>query len=326
MKAREIIVWQPLPVSTRVHNSLILIFSFVFAYVLQALPLDLFKDRENYLNYADYSLGLLAISVANGPIPTLANEPLWLLFNAALAAFFEPEIVVRSVIFLGGFFLSFFLLRANPLHSIWLMVFLLTPQLLKNHTVHLRQGLAMAIFYAGFFSGKPIRRWLLMGASPFIHASFFFVLPIVILPVVLAHWRFALDVRMLAVSGFAITASLALGIVAAMIGARQAGRYDFQMTAVSGLGFIFWAMIGGLFVLQGKTFLKSNQAAVGILIFYLISYFLIEVTARILESGLPLILLAGLSLAGWRRLAFIGAYLLYGAIQWAVNPTYLLAA
>jgi hypothetical protein len=319
MMERSIIYSYREPDLTRAQNILYLVFAFGYGYVLQALPVLEFMDRENYLGHASYPLVILGASAARGLVVLFANEPLWFLINAGLARFLEPELILRAVIFFGGFFLSLSLLRANPKYGFWLMAFMLTPQIIKNHITHLRQGLAMAVFFAGFFSKGQIRRWALMAAAPFIHASFFFVLPIVIIPSVIKYMRFAVDIRLLAVGGFAVAASYSLGIVATILGARQATRYDFDFVNVSGLGFAFWLAIGVLFVLQGKTFLKDNQDAAGLLIVYLISYFFVDVAARIFESGLPFILLAGLSLASWRRWTFISAYLLYSTVQWILR-------
>ena len=313
------LIYNTKPRITRLHNISLVCFSLTYGFILQSLPLSGFLDRQNYINYAEISFDYLARYVADGPLATLANEPLWLLANIGLAQFFEPEIVVRIVIFFSAFLLAYVITRADPRNSIWLMLFLLMPQLLKNHITHLRQGLAMALFFAGFFLRSSLRRWTLMAASPFVHASFFFILPIVMLPAVLNRLRLAMDVRIVILAGFAIAASLSLGVVSSLVGARQAGSYEFAMTSVSGLGFAFWLMIGGLFVTQGTIFLKNNQEAVGVLLFYLFSYFFIEVTARVFESGMPLVLLSGLALTQWRRWAFIGLFMVYSTIQWVLR-------
>lgn len=313
------LIYNNKPRITRLHNISLVSFSLTYGFILQSLPLSGFLDRQNYLFYAEHSLAFLVRFIADGPLATLANEPLWLLINIGLAQFFEPELVVRVVIFFSASSLAYVLTKSSPRNSIWLMLFLLMPQLLKNYITHLRQGLAMALFFTGFFSNSWLRRWLLMAASPFVHASFFFILPIVMLPVVLNRFRLAIDVRIVVLVGFAIAASLSLGVVALLVGARQAGTYEFAMASVSGLGFAFWLMIGGLFVTQGKTFLKNNQEAVGVLLFYLVSYIFIEVSARVFESGMPLVLLSGLALTQWRRWTFIGFFMLYSAIQWILR-------
>jgi hypothetical protein len=91
------------------------------------------------------------------------------------------------------------------------------------------------------------------------------------------------------------------------------------MADVSGLGFLFWLVVAVLFVLQGKIHLEKHQAAAGVLLLYLLSYFFVEVTGRIFESGLPLVLLAALGLTFWRRWAFISLFIVYSIILWAMR-------
>ena len=298
------------------HDILLMCFSLAYGFVLQSLPFLQFLDRKNYLNYAEKSHTILAYYANNGLLEMLVNEPLWLLVNVGLAQFFDPEIVVRVVIFLGAFFLSYSLIRVNPRNSIWLILFLLMPLLLKNHITHLRQGLAMAVFYSGFFIKRPFSRWALMIASSFIHASFFFILPIVLLSAIFKKLKFSVGIRFLVIVGFSVTVSLFLGEVASFVAARQMKVYDFEMGSVSGAGLLFWMMIGSLFLIQGKKFLTRNEEAAGVLLFYLVSYSFIEVAARVFESGIPLVLLAGLCLTEWRRWVFVSSVLFYSAFQW----------
>lgn len=307
-----------LPIS-QYRNFLLGSFSLTYGFVLQSLPLIQFTDRVNYQNYAENASELLLAYAAGGILTVFSNEPLWLLINITLAQFSDPEFIIRMVIFLGAARFSYVLTRADPKNSLWLILFLLMPQLLKNFITHLRQGLGLAIFFSGYFASGPARRWILMAAAPFVHASFFFILPIVILPAILRRMRLAIDVRLLVVWGFSLAASLSLGILAALLGARQFSNYEFAMGEVSGLGFVYWLAICGLFLIQGKSFLQKHQEAISVVLFYLVSYFFVEVASRIFESGMPLVLLAGLALAGWRRWAFISSFLLYSIIQWLIR-------
>ncbi len=150
---------------------------------------------------------------------------------------------------------------------------------------------------------------------------FFFVFAIIALQLVLKAQRLPI-IAHLSVSLFVfIILTISSGIIAQLFGARQASVYVFQMTDVSGMGFIYWLVIFGLFLSQGKSFFfrHANTIAVSITLFYLVSYFLIEVTARVFESGLPLVLMTGLELTGWRRVIFISSYLLFALLQWTLQ-------
>jgi len=301
------------------HKFLLICFSLTFGYVLQSLPLLHFLDRQNYLNYAENSVDIWSRYAADGFLTLFANEPLWLLANISIAHFFEPDIVLRIIIFFGAYWFSYSLIRVSPKNSIWLMLFLLAPQILKNHITHLRQGLAMALFFSGYFLGTSRKRWLLMAASPFVHASFFFILPIIILPRLLKRLNFAIDVRITVVGVFAVVATVSLGLLAAFFSARQAGYGNFGNLSVSGLGLVFWVGVAGLFLSEGRKYIEANQEALSVLFFYFISYFIINVSARIFESSLPIVLFSGLLLTAWRRWVFICAFLLYSIMQWILR-------
>lgn len=127
----------------------------------------------------------------------------------------------------------------------------------------------------------------------------------------LLRLRFAYDVRAFFYVLLGVSFGTCLGFIASALGARQADGYEFTMANVSGLGFIFWLGVLVLYFLEGREFLNRCSFSVGVLLFYLSTYFFIEITARIFESAMLLVLVAGLSLTGWRRLVFISAFIAY---------------
>lgn len=302
--------------SSLIHRWLAFFFALLYGGMLSSIPTEQFKDFSNYIVYADQGWSILLSRVSGGATGLLANEPVWLLINAALGAFLEPESVVRVIVFFSAGIVAWLVLRQSQRQFVWLLCFLLLPLVIKNHLIHLRQGLALAIFLWGWFSGRPLVRWSMMGLAPFVHSSFVFVLAILGLSRVMVHLRLGPDVRL---SGFLIlglAVGSCLGTMAAMVGARQAQEYAFAAVQVSGLGFSLWSAILGIWLLEGRQFLREHAFEVGIIAFYLGTYWLIEVTARIFESGLPLVLLAGLSLSGWRRIVFLLAILGSGSLMW----------
>jgi len=147
------------------YKFLIVSFSLTYGFLLQLLPVLQFKDRQNYLNYAENSAEILSNFATDGVLAVLANEPLWLLINSTLALVADPELVVRTIIFVSGSLFSYVLTRSNPENGLWLLLFLFVPQILKNFITHLRQGLGIALFFAGYFSSKPGRRSGIRGAN-----------------------------------------------------------------------------------------------------------------------------------------------------------------
>lgn len=296
-----------------------LVFSLIYATKLQSLELLAFMDRENYLIYAQHSQDFYDSFANQGLTALLANEPLWLQLNIWLAGFLAPETVVRTLIFIGAFVLPYSLIRIAPKQAWWIALFFFAPYLVKNHITHLRQGFAMAIFFLGFSIRLPVLRWSLMGTAPFLHSAFLFILPLVTLARTTSRFRLSPDTRLPLMIAASVVVSLASESIANFSGARQAEVYDFEMRQVTGLGFLFWTSIGSLFVLSGKSWIGRHQEALSILIFYLVSYFFLEVTARIFEAGLPLVLLAGLALSGWRRQAFLTSFICFSLIEWQIR-------
>lgn len=246
----------------------------------------------------------------------LSNEPVWLFFNSILGSLFKPETVLKIIIGFPASVVSYLALRANSNNLILIFLFLFLPQVLNNHIVHLRQGLAVSFFLIGWFSKRYPIKWSFMLLTPFIHASFFFILLFLFLVVILRKLNFAADLRGVVFISYGVFVSFFLGNIAKFLGARQGDSYSFSVGDISGLSFIFWSGVLLLFVLQGRSFLRYNSFVIGSLIFYLSTYFFIEVSARIFESTLIILLLAGLQMSSWRRQAFIFIIILYGLFSY----------
>ncbi len=305
--------------SSRLYLGAILLIALVYGSALAALPLEVFKDRANYLIYADQSLLILLGHWSQGVLAGLANEPVWLLINAGLNLAFEPETTLRIIVGVPASVVAYLVCRADPKNIMYLLLILLLPQIIKNHIVHLRQGVAISIFLLGWFSHSRTLSWFLLLLSPFIHASFFFVIVLLVLTTIASKLRLAADLRniLFAVSGLAIGVFLA-GL-AQFLGARQALQYDFTTAQISGLGFLFWMMVLVVLISAGRNFMRQHAFAIGSLVFYLSTYFFIEVTARIFESSLFVLLLAGLQMSGLHRMIFVSMIIGYGVLTYALR-------
>jgi hypothetical protein len=306
-------------VTLKTYDVFAFVVAAVYAIVLASLPLLEFRDRANYLIYGYASDLILQRNLAQGITTVLSNEPVWLLINIILASFLSPEQIIQVIIAFSAFIVSWITLRTRPRQFVWLLVFLLFPSVVKNYIIHLRQGLAIAIFMIGLLVIKPrILSWLFIGITPFIHASFFFVVGLLFLS--RASRRLRLDSYLSIILFAAITIGIvgALEWVASGLGARQASEYELRGgVVVSGVNFVFWLIMLLLMVIQGRTFLRQHRFVISSIIFYLGTYFFTPITARVFESTLLLVLVSGLDLTGWRGHTFRFAVLGYGALQWA---------
>jgi hypothetical protein len=304
------------PVIGSIESFLFFFIAFMYGFFLSQLPDVNFKDYVNYLNYVDSAWLIVKSNLDNGIARTLSNEPVWLLINFGLGFFLDPDTVVRTIIFFSASSVAWLILMNYPQHFIWLILILLMPQVVKNYLIHLRQGLGVAVFLWGWFSVGRTSRFILLGMTPFIHASFFLIISFLVLAWIMRLFRLSPVLMIIIYMFFALTLSMTMGIFAEFFGARQSAQYQFQRADVSGLGFLLWSIILLIMFTTDKLWQREHIFAIGIVIFYLITYLLITFSARIFESGLLVVLLSLLSLRGWRRSASLGVVFSAAALIW----------
>jgi hypothetical protein len=294
----------------------VIILALVYATILANLPLLEFKDREYYLQYATSSNVILERYQSRGLSSIIFNEPIWLLINVTLKSILEPELVVRAIIFIGAFLTAYTFLRLSSENILILILLLLIPQVLKNHITHLRQGLGLGFFMFGMLF-SDWRRSTFIGLAPFIHSSFFFIIALTQVDRIIQLFiNFSIEVKMILLFITSIIFSSNLQKVLAVAGDRRAAYYGVGTAESSGLGWLFWFLVLVLILTSGKHWLNKYTFSIYALVFYLTTYFLIEVTARIFESSMCLVLLACLNLKGSRIYVFLSAMIVYGLFQW----------
>lgn len=278
-----------------------LFFSLLYASVLSALPVEEFIDRANYLSYAVDSYIVYLRYLNKNPLSIPFNEPLWLAINMSLYYFLDMRGVVRAIIFISSFSLSFTLLNRFRYNYIWVIFILIYPQILKNYIIHLRQGAAISVFVVGYYSRYPLKRFIITSLTPLIHSSFFFVALMLYFNNIIRALRVNLYIRILLFLIFYMALVYAIQIVADQLGARQADAIENDVTNTSGLAFIFWITVLSIFLLEGTKFLKDNIFHISAVVFYLVAYLFTSYAGRIFESALVLVMIAMTELNGWRK-------------------------
>lgn len=293
--------------------------SLIIATTLASFPVEVFKDRENYLVYAQDSLFILLRNFSEGLLSTFFNEPLWLLINIGLGALLEPENVVRLLIFTSSFLVIYKLLFQDGNKLFLLLFIFFLPIVLKNHIVHLRQGVAIAVFIAAYFSLSKYR-FFYLALTPLIHSSFFVILLLMVVGRLMTKTRFAGDLQTVLYFVLGCIISVVLLKLAAILGTRQHEQYATEaLNNVSGLGFVFWFFILSLYCIQGKDFLKVHSLSIGVLLLYLTTYFTLPVTGRIFESAVLIVLLSGTKMKENVRYVFYSAVIIFSLGQWALR-------
>ncbi|MEQ7871367.1 hypothetical protein V6R97_12020 [Chromohalobacter salexigens] len=300
------------------YKVMCLVLAGLYAWFLMGLDIDGYIDRANYLIYAQHSDEIFVMYAASSLKTILTNEPVWLLFNIWASKHFTPEDTLRVIIFFSSFIISFLVLRSYPKYAFFLILFILMPQVLKNNIIHLRQGVGISLFFLGWWCRYLPLRIFFIALAPLVHASFFFINALFLLNIAFSTFSISTVWRVIYTLGVGVMFG-ALGIwLADALGARQgeSAEYSGMGAGGSGLAFLFWVVFTVIFFMEGKTYLRNNFFAASILVFYLSTYFLLPVTARVFESGMLVVLLASLGLTDWRRYAAYSLYAFYFCMQW----------
>ncbi|MFQ2035829.1 EpsG family protein [Aeromonas veronii] len=294
-------------------NFIILLLPTIYTLILiLAFPVDdTIIDRGNYLNYAAYSSDVMERYSSIGILNVIFNEPIWLFMNISLSSFLSPENVVRVFICFSSWVGFYICLKNNPKHVLLMILIFLFPQVMKNYVIHLRQGVAITFFIIAYYRDEGLLRRALFMATPFIHLSFFFVILIYGLSLLLLRIKFSRGLSTVIVISVGITIAFSLKFIATYVGSRQANEYEFTSASVSGIAFLFWTVFLMLYWVQGRDFCKKYSFQVLGILFYLSTYFFIEITARVFESYILLVLIACCYLTRYRRILFFGALTLF---------------
>lgn len=291
--------------------------SFAFAVYLSSLPMEPFVDRANYLNFATYIEVIIGNRLDKGFFGFLFNEPLFALIMLTLRYFLSAEGAISVIIGFSTFSVFFLVLSNVPKKYLLLAVLiLLLPQVLKNHIIHLRQGLAIAIFLWGWFSNNRNYKLLFFVLAALTHSSFLIIVSGLALIIVVQKVKLLSSFKYLIYTASGLGVGLFGLAIAGALNARQAEGYEEFEVSSSGLAFVFWLCILLLYLSQGKYYAKKHAAALFFIILYLTTYFFIPVTGRIFESCLIIVLLASADLKRERIFIFYALYLFYFSYLW----------
>ncbi|WP_339244663.1 EpsG family protein [Paenibacillus sp. FSL R10-2796] len=311
---------RPIDDNSRGKKILYLLFSVIIGIVLIA-PRDITwaRDRMNYLVYADYSWDIMQRYISNGIFSFFSNEPLFLGINALLSQMISAENIVRFIIFISTIGVLYSLGKLSNYNFFVLFFFLFVPQILKNHIIHLRQGLGLSVYLLGLVSNKKYGK-ILRFSSMFIHTSFVFLILFEGLEALFRKSQLKFSSKISLSIIFLIVLVIAVPSLASYFGDRRVLEYSFEMAqGASGFGFILWLMVGSFFILIIKKSYINIICCYGIFM-YIISYFSLEFGARIFENIIPLILVGALTDERKEvRIIFIVFFVFFGAFQWYSN-------
>lgn len=297
------------------------VFSLMLSLYLSSLPVDAFYDRDNYLRYMELSSVILEnYFYYRGVFYLIFNEPVWLVVNIFFGSLFsDVELSLRALIFTSSFITFLFVTIKESKYLFFIFLIILLPQVLKNNIVHLRQGVALSFFIIGWYISKPSLKLAFMSFAALIHLSFLFLLFIYLIFIYSPRIGLSRNVVLCVCMFVFVFVSFFSLEMAVYLGSRQGERYSDVASSVSGFAFLFWSFVFSLYLMQGRLFIRNNFFSLLVILFYLSAYFFLPVSGRIFESAILFVLVSGLNLTSYRKLAFIGAFLIYFSMQWWVR-------
>lgn len=313
---------------TKVKSIFYIFLSIIYGGIFVLIPHAYFKDRVNYLSYAEnYDL---FISLKSGD-SFLTGESLFLYINKFLAIFFTPENVVYFFVFFINFILCFLFFnysRKIVLPFFSLLAFFLLPFGFSYQLGSLRQSFAVSIFLLLVYYIKKVNIFLILFSIflGFIHTSFFIITPFLISDYVFL--KFFPESRVLDRVGLQIILAILFGLLLSLISSLfSVDKLDEYLQYSSGGGLFFIFFIPFLILNFYKYYINKRVdyitflAIIGLII-YIIFYFLTPIAGRVITIFLPfiflslinrvdtlniLLLLYSIFIGGW--LFFNGSYL-----------------
>lgn len=307
-----------------IKKNVSILISITYATLLSSFPNFVFRDRDTYVTYAIYSVGLLEDYSSSS---YLFNEPLFLYYNNILSYFFSVDVVPRVGVFFISFTLAYFILIKSSSYLKVILGFLLL--FFVSYTFHLqlvvlRQGIATAllVWFVHFFWGQK-KFYPLCFLLPFFHASFFIIITVLLYDKILSYYIESVKTKVIVISASLLVSSFMLLKIAAELGVRQATENHLLNNENSGGGFILFSFIFIFLFFRGLNNVyrdKYGRIAVLGLITYLMFYFSIPVSGRIIATFLPFMYIYIVSSKNikiiFAAVAFliVNTYIFYGSI------------
>ena len=292
-----------------------------YALFLSLLPLDNFLDRVNYFLYAQNSYTIQGFYMGSYAA-YLSNEPLWLFMNVQLSNVISDEAIVRTFIFFPTFVTTYIVTCKRQFSLLVACLVMIIPGVAQNYIVHIRQGVAVAIFLAGYFASDRRVRYGMIGISPFVHSAFFIIVAIYFANEILRVIDvISIRTKIIIITSIIVAAVLFMELFMSSASFRQLDEYRDISTEISGLGFLLWFLVFALLVSSGTRIIEENLFSIASLMFYLMIYFFAPFAGRIIECVIIPVFFSGMMLPGWKRWAFVGLIFVQSAAFYILNSS-----
>lgn len=300
-------------------NYLFLSLSFLISLFFSYIYNKSFIDYGNYFNFAEHSSSIIGEYRSYNIIRFITNEPLWLYIVFLLNFLFDSESTLKILVCFISFLTIYNLSKIDKIDIFSLIIILISPLLVKNFLVHIRQGFAISIFIFALNINNKYIKYFLIFLIPFIHSSFFILYFIIAVCYFGKIFNINIILNTAIVSLISILLAYNIALISNYLDARQSEYYDFSSLEMSGFAFIYWTSFLFIILLLNKKKTFIAYCATGIISFYISSYWFTNITSRVFESGLILILIYFVSLNERQKTRLFLIFLLSSLYTWAVQ-------
>lgn len=272
--------------------------SLFYGYIFILIPHDYFKDRLNYLSYAENYDFFISLKEDSS---YLIGEILFLYINKFFSIFFSPENVVYLFVFIVNFtlcFVFFFSYKRKIFPFFILLAYFLLPFGFSYQLGSLRQSLAISIFLFAVCYIKKVNIYLIVISIilGMIHTSFFIVTLFLFADYIFL--KFFSEEKLFYRIGLHLFLAVILGLFLSLISNLfSVNKLDDYLEYDSGGGLFFLFFIP-FFVANIYRYYKSKAvdyfvflSIIGVLI-YIVLYFLSPISGRVITIFLPFIFLS----------------------------------
>ncbi len=282
----------------------ILIFAITNIDLVFSITANQITDRANYQDNIIEGEQLYQNSISSGFPLIFFTEPLFkLIYYIFLVLDIQPEVAIKSIIFFMTTSTFLTLLNRFKITPFWIIVLLLSPTVIVNYIMTIRQGFATVLFlllvYNQNYKLKHVFIWLI----PLFHYSFFIVNIIYYYSLYFSDNNNPYK-KIFFVLFISFFSSIIILKIVNFLNLSYFIGYEDDLKFQFGLGIIFWFSILILFILEGKYFLRRNLFEVLSICFYVGSVSFFSPFSRILQAVSIFILIAGFELTGFRRQIF----------------------
>ncbi len=281
-----------------------LIFAITNIDILFSINASQITDRFNYQDNITNGDFLYGLAINSGFPFILFTEPLFkFIYYLFFVLNIDPQFAIKFIIFIMITATFYILNKKTNISLFWIILIVLSPTVIVNYVMTIRQGFATVLFLIVLYYTKGNFKNLFLSIIPLFHYSFFIVLPIYFYSAKNNRNNNPYKIIILVIIYSALTSILILKLTS-LLNLAYFENYIDDSKFKFGFGLIFWFFILILFISEGKQFLQKNLFETLCIAFYVGSVSFFNPFSRILQAVSIIILISGFGLTGWRRQSF----------------------